>query len=128
MSDHVARLLDRERQRRRLLWALSALQPGDPESIALLIELDAIEHDLGDAAHTCKHLLALLKTSIHSSGQEIVDEQTIPSPWRERFEQASIGSTRLADGPYLSDLEKFIDEWQREMTHLQAHRDAVRSS
>lgn len=49
-------------------------------------------------------------------------------PWRERFDQASVGSTRLVAGPYLDDLKKFVDEWEREMIHLQAHRDAVRSS
>lgn len=48
-------------------------------------------------------------------------------PWRERFAQASVGSTRVAAGPYLDDLEKFVEEWGREMTYLQAHRDAASS-
>lgn len=39
----------------------------------------------------------------HHSGIEIVVELSIPEPWRERFLQASIGSTRLVDGPYATD-------------------------
>lgn len=126
MNDRVVGLIEGERQRRRLLWALSALQPGDPRSTALLDPLDALERELGKVAHSCEHLLDLVKTSTHSSGRKVFDEQTLPSPWRERFDQASIGSTRLAVGPYLADLEKFVDEWQREMTHLQAHRDSLK--
>lgn len=96
-----------ERQRRRVLWALSALHPGD----------------LGQS---CEHLLALITTSIHPSGHEIVDGQSIPSPWRERFAQASIGSTRLAAGPYLSDPQKFVDDWEAEMIHLRDHQNAMK--
>lgn len=126
MNEPVDGLMEGERQRRRLLWALSAFQPGDPRATALLDQLDALERDLGTVAHPCKHLLDLVKTSTHSSGRKVFDEQTLPSPWRERFDQASIGSTRLAVGPYWADLEKFVDEWQREMTHLQAHRDRLK--
>lgn len=36
----------------------------------------------------------------------------------------SIGSTRLADAPYASAWEKFLDEWGSEMHHLQNHRAA----
>ncbi|WP_325167131.1 hypothetical protein [Pseudomonas sp. MF7448] len=60
----------------------------------------------------------------HHSGIDIVLEHDIPQPWRERFLQASIGSTRLADGPYATDWEKFLDEWEREMQHLHNHRVA----
>lgn len=126
MNEPAVGLMEGERQRRGLLWALSALQPGDPRSVALLEQLDALERALGKVAHSCEHLLGLVKTSTLSSGRKVFDEQTLPSPWRERFDQASIGSTRLAVGPYWADLEKFVDEWQREMTHLQAHRDRLK--
>ncbi|WP_145254316.1 hypothetical protein [Pseudomonas sp. DE0157] len=124
----MADSIEGERQLRRLLWALSALQPGDPTAKGLLQELQAVEQDLDDVAPPCKHLLDQVSTSAHTSGRRIVDELTIPAPWRERFAQASVGSTRLAAGPYLHDLEKFVDEWELEMKHLRAHREAMSSN
>lgn len=59
-------LMQMERQRRRILWGLSVLHPGD-------------------LRQSCERLLALITTSIHPSGHEIVEEQSIPSPWGERF-------------------------------------------
>ncbi|OAS08552.1 MULTISPECIES: hypothetical protein [Pseudomonas] len=120
-------LMDGERLLRRLLWALFAIQPGDPKAIPLLQELDLVERDLGAVAESCRHILSRVKTSTRISGREIVDVQSIPTPWRERFAQASIGSTRLAAGPYRSDLEKFVEEWEREVIHIRAHRHAMRS-
>lgn len=58
----------------------------------------------------------------HNSGIDIILEKTIPQPWRERFHQASIGSTRVPDGPYATDWDKFVNEWEREMQHVQNHR------
>lgn len=123
----MADLIEGERRFRRLLWALSDLRPGDPKAVAVLQELDLVERDLCDVSLSCKHLLDLVTKSPRSSGRLVVDEHAIPMPWRERFAQASIGSTRVATGPYFDDLEKFVEEWGREMTHLQAHRDAARS-
>lgn len=117
-----------ERERRSALWALSALQPGDPAAMTLLQKLEPYACGPADVDRSCKHLLSMVVTSTHRSGRAIVAEHSIPMPWRERFDQASVGSTRLAAGPYLDDLKKFVDEWEREMIHLQAHRDAVRSS
>jgi hypothetical protein len=51
-------------------------------------------------------------------------ELTIPQPWRERFQQASIGSTRVVEGPYATDWEKFLARWEAEMRHLEQHRAA----
>lgn len=123
----MANSIEGERRYRRLLWALSDLGPGDPKAVAVLQELDLVEHDLCDVAFSCHHLLSLITTSPRPSGRLVVDEHTIPMPWRERFAQASIGSTRVAAAPYLDDFEKFVEEWGREMAHLQAHRDAARS-
>lgn len=121
----MADSIEGERQLRRLLWALSDLRPGDPKAVAVLQELDLVERGLCDVSLSCKHLLDLVTKSPLSSGRLIVDEHTIPMPWRERFAQANIGSTRVAAGPYFDDLEKFVEEWGREMAHLQAHRDAT---
>lgn len=111
-----------ERQLRRLLWALSALPLGDPTAIAVLQDVEVIERDLGTLPPSCTHLLMLVKTSNPPSGRKIVDELSIPSPWLERFTEASVGSTRVKAGPYFDDLEKFVGEWEKEMTFLMMHR------
>ncbi|WP_460110411.1 hypothetical protein [Pseudomonas sp. S3_H04] len=60
-----------------------------------------------------------------SSGLQIVREGSIPEPWRERFLQASIGSTRVETGPFLNDFEKFINLWKQENQRLEAYRSAI---
>lgn len=55
---------------------------------------------------------------------DIIFEQDIPEPWRERFFQASVGSTKVSDGPYAKDWDKFLAMWEVEMRHLEAHRAA----
>lgn len=54
----------------------------------------------------------------HHSGIYIFLQHDKPQTWRNLFLQASIGSTGLAGGPYATDWEKFLDEWEREMRHL----------
>ena len=66
----------------------------------------------------------LVRIKLHRSRIDIVSELDIPEPWRGRFLQASIGSTRLPEGPYAHDWNKFLDEWERQMQHLQDHRAA----
>lgn len=126
-------LRTRESVRRKALWTLSHLMPGDPKAAAILDVLDDIEEqervDL-NRGHPGVDLDAARKAVLnerHSSSINIVDEASIPQPWRERFLQASIGSTRLIDGPYAHDWEKFLTEWRAEMQHLDAHRAARRA-
>lgn len=126
-------LRTRESLRRKALWTLSHLMPGDPKAAAILDVLDEIEeqeritqnrHQPGldiDAARKA------VQIERHNSGISIVREASIPQPWRERFLQASIGSTRLVDGPYAHDWEKFLIHWQAEMQHLDAHISARRA-
>lgn len=59
----------------------------------------------------------------HQCGIDIILERDIPQPWRERFFHASIGSTRIPDGPYATDWDKFLAGWEAEMRHLEQHRD-----
>lgn len=126
-------LRTRESVRRKAFWTLSHLVPGDPQAAAILNVLDDIEDqervdsnrnypglDI-DAARNA------VQTKRHRSGISIVNEASIPEPWRERFLQASIGSTRLVDGPYAHDWEKFLTQWQAEMQHLDAHISARRA-
>ena len=126
-------LRTRESVRRKALWTLSHLVPGDPQAAAILNVLDDIEDqervDLNQS-HPHPDIDAVRKAVLierHSSGINIVDEASIPQPWRERFLQASTGSTRLIDGLYAHDWEKFLSEWQSEMLHLDAHMSASRA-
>lgn len=123
-------LRTRESVRRKALWTLSHLIPGDPKAGAILDVLDDIEGqervDLNQS-HLGLDIDAVRKAVLierRSTGISIVCEAGIPQPWRERFLQASIGSTRLTVGPYAHDWEKFLTEWQAEMQHLDAHRAA----
>lgn len=118
--------------RRKALWTLSHLVPGDPQAVAILNVLDDIEDqervDLNQS-HPHLDIDAVRKAVLierHSSGINIVDEASIPQQWRERFLQASIGSTRLVDGPYAHDWDKFLTQWQVEMKHVVAHMSARR--
>lgn len=121
-------LRERERTRRRVLWTLASLHPGDSNASDLLAILDKVD-DLERNNPPCSDKpleLVVARNSVsvmrHNSGIDIILEQTIPQPWRERFHQASIGSTRVPDGPYATDWDKFLIEWEREMQHLQNHR------
>ena len=123
-------LRTRESVRRKALWTLLHLVPGDPQAAAILNVLDDIQDqervDLNQS-HPHLDIDAVRKAVLierHSSGINIVDEASIPQPWRERFLQASIGSTRLVDGHYGADWDKFLTEWEREMQHLKNHRAA----
>lgn len=119
-----------ERNRRRSFWALANLRPGDPNASGLLAILDALDDQQRNDTPCSDKPLELIEArdsvSVmrHNSGVDIILEQTIPQPWRERFHQASIGSTRVPDGPYATDWDKFLIEWEREVQHLQNHRAA----
>ena len=119
-----------EGSRRRTLWALACLRPGDPTASDLLAILNDLDDQERNDTPCSDRLLELpeVRNSVsvmrHNSGIDIILERTIPQPWRERFHQASIGSTRVPDGPYATDWDKFLTEWEREMQHLKNHRAA----
>jgi hypothetical protein len=122
--DHQS-LRDHEKLRRKALWTLSNFLPGDPNAMAAIRVLDDIgQHEKIDEVATSE-LRSLITTNPHSAGLETVREDSIPEPWRERFLQASVGSTRTMNGPYLHDFEKFIALWHQESQHLEAHRAAA---
>lgn len=125
-------LRERERARRRALWALASLHPGDSNASDLLAILDDLDDQERNDTPCSDRLLELteVRNSVsvmrHNSGIDIILERDIPQPWRERFYQASVGSTRLVDGPYASGWDKFLASWEAEMRHLEQHR-AVRN-
>jgi len=123
-------LREREKIRRKALWALSDLLPGDPKANPVVSMLDEIARQdeadrlLRDVAKL-EDLRDLVVIEPRSSGLKIVREGSIPEPWRERFLQASIGSTRVEAGPFLNDFEKFINLWKQENQRLEAYRSSI---
>ena len=123
-------LRERERTRRKVLWALASRRPGDPNAsdlLAILDDLDDQERNDTPCSDKPRELIEVRNSGSmmrHNSGIDIILERTIPQPWRERFLQASIGSTRIPEGPYAADWDKFLTEWEREIQHLKNHRAA----
>ncbi|MDY4309475.1 hypothetical protein SOX05_06235 [Pseudomonas putida] len=126
--DHRLRSL--EIARSRALWALADLQPGDARAEKVLAELDEVDQAVQDVAAgdqlSAQELVDVVITKLHN-GVQLIAEDSIPEPWLQRFRAASVGSTRLAEGPYRRDFEKFVAVWHQELEHLNAHR-ALRSS
>ncbi|OYT80884.1 MAG: DNA helicase UvrD [Pseudomonas sp. PGPPP2] len=123
-------LRELEAKRRKALWMLANISPGDSKAFDALSILDYLDlQERKDSPHADKalelnKLRDCVKVQHHHSGIDIIREQSIPQPWRERFNQASIGSTKLLDGPYAADWYKFLACWETEMQHLEAHRAA----
>ena len=111
---------------------LASLVPGDLKlayTLAILEDLDRQERSGAasiDKSLELNEVREPVLAQSHHSGIDVILERTIPQPWRERFLQASIGSTRLFDGPYAADWDKFLIGWEAEMRHLQQHRTASR--
>jgi len=129
--DHRLRSL--EIARRRALWALADLQPGDARAETELAELEEVDQALlgvvGGDQLSAQDVVDVITTKLHN-GVQLVVEDSIPEPWLQRFQAASVGSTRLAEGPYLRDFVKFVAVWHQELEYLnahQAHRSGGRS-
>ncbi|MDD2004053.1 hypothetical protein NPS31_11955 [Pseudomonas putida] len=108
----------RETAWRKALWSLADLTPGDPRATDVLAILDDID------PQEQRGSLPSVPSTERPDGTLIVRDLDIPQPWRERFHCASRGSTRLVEGAYYRDWEKFVSEWKREMAHLELHRHA----
>lgn len=123
-------LRELEAKRRKALWMLASISPGDPEAfdaLSILDDLDLQERKYSphtDKALDLNQVRDCVTVQHHHSGKDIILEQSIPQPWRERFHQASIGSTRLVDAYYATDWDKFLAGWEAEMRHLEQHRAA----
>ena len=122
-------LHSRESRRRRTLWTLAHLAPGDPRALCVLRVLDEIDQQehawLGSGRiATVDVVTNQVASEPHPIGISIVRDDAIPEPWRERFLCASYGSTRVAEGAYLHDWLKFLSKWWQEMAHLERHRAA----
>jgi hypothetical protein len=121
-------IYQREMARRKALWELARFAPGDPTADSILAVLDDIDAQDSDNSPLPGRALSIDEVA-NTVGEEelptgiwIVREAGIPQPWLERFRCASVGSTRVAEGPYATDWEKFLKKWKAEMGHLEEHR------
>ncbi len=110
-----------EAARRKALWALADLPPGDPRATDALVILDDIERP------EQRSPFPSVPSTERPDGTLVIRDMDIPQPWRERFHCASRGSTRFIDGAYYRDWENFLREWEKEMAHVERHRLIRRS-
>lgn len=115
-SDDDLRL--RETARRQALWAFAGLIPGDPRAVDALVILDDIDRQEQSSP------IPSIAATERPGGILTVQDMDIPQPWRERFHCASRGSTRLLERAHWYGWEKFLSEWQKEMSHLERDRCA----
>lgn len=121
---------NRETKRRRALWRLTGLQPGDDaarELVQVLNEIDQAELDddsLGTRILGVEEVRVQVPVEPHGSTLNIVRVEAIPQPWRARFMAASIGSTRVSEGFYAHDWHSFLRKWPAEMRQVAEHRTA----
>jgi hypothetical protein len=119
-----------ETARRKALWTLAHMHPGDARAVAVLDVLDDIEQQQelsassADTAITVAQLLSTVHSASHPIGFRIVRVEDIPQPWRDRFLCASIGATCVPEGFCEHDWQKFVAGWEKEMRHLAEHRSA----
>lgn len=120
----------RENQRRRALWRLAALAPGDTVAFELIQVIDEVDQaglyddSLATKILGVEEVLVQVAVEPHPSTMSIVRVEDIPQPWRARFLAASIGSTRVAEGFYADDWHSFLRKWKIEMRHVAEHRIA----
>lgn len=119
MSQHIDLWRDdlkaRERARRKALLSLGAHdRKTDAEATLLAIwKLDR-NYPLGDAADLSAEEVESLVPITMTGGTQLVRPADIPEPWATRFDEASYGSTRLLDGYYARDWDKFLSLWPGE--------------
>lgn len=113
-------LFCREQARREALWNLENPMPAQREqalkTLALIEHLDR-RSPIGDGTKlTTEDLRKSVRIRPSSPGVIArVIESEIPQPWRERFQQASTGSTKASqDTAYAHDWLKFLDLWDKE--------------
>lgn len=120
-------LRQRETARREALWQLTGIRPGDPAAAGILLVLDKVDGDDRSNPIGSGHALSVeavldLVPLTQVRRMTVVRDEDIPQPWSERFLQASMLSTRLAEGSYSHDWESFLSLWIKEMDFLAHHR------
>jgi len=105
----------REEARRKALWSLGAPER-QAEAEATLLTIWKLDRDypLGEAADLSAEEVESLVPITTTGGTPLVRFADIPEPWATRFDEASYGSTRLLDGYFARDWDKFISLWPGE--------------
>lgn len=119
----------REQERRRALWQLAELVPGDQSARAILERLDELErldHEVPlSACHLDHAELVRLPREAHPVGCWIIRDADIPEPWRSRFAVALGPAARVQAGFYWHDWTEFLEAWERDVAHVEQHRLAL---
>ena len=105
----------REEARRKVLWSLGAHER-KVEAEATLLTIWKLERNypLGSAAGLSIEEVESLVPITMSGSTQLVRLADIQEPWATRFDEASYGSTRLLDGHFARDREKFLSLWPGE--------------
>lgn len=119
----------RERDRRKAIWQLADLQPGDRRArpiLQQLAELERLDHEqpLSDCALDLQQLRELPNEQ-HPIGFNIIRDAYIPQPWLSRFAIAMGPISRVIEGVYWHDWTDFLDAWVKENDHLLKHRQEL---
>lgn len=116
----------RESDRRKAIWQLDRLVPGDPRAEPILQRLVDIEQlDLVEPladCHLCLQQLLELPREAHRVGYQIVRDEHIPEPWLTRFAVAHTGAARVTEGYYWHDWTDFLQAWSTENDHIDKHK------
>ena len=110
----------RERARRKALWSLGAYER-QAEAEATLLTIWKLDRDypLGAAAGLSTEEVKSLVPITMSGSSPLVRLADIPEPWATRFDEASYGSTRLLDGYFAHDWDKFLSLWPGEAEKIE---------
>lgn len=119
----------RERDRRKAIWQLADLQPGDRRAGPILQQLAELERlDQEQPLTECDLDLQQLRElpyEPHPIGIDIIRDGDIPQPWMSRFAIASGPISRVAEGIYRHDWTDFLDAWIKENDHISLHRQEL---
>ncbi|HEE9764641.1 TPA: hypothetical protein R8F97_005634 [Pseudomonas putida] len=117
----------RELRRRKILWSLAPLVPGDRRAKKFLKWLDHLDYEeqcIYPQALSAGQVSNLVPSESYPNGIPFVRCEEIPQPWRERFLCLNRDSIREREVAYYHDWMKFISEWRKGEAIVEHHRAA----
>lgn len=120
IDDRLRRL---EVARPEALWAIADLQPSDARAEFPLLELDEVDQAMyglmsGDVLSS-QELINAIATQMHN-GIRLVIEDSIPEPWRQRFEVRAL-ALRAWLQERLIHVRRVLRELLKHLPHLLIH-------
>lgn len=125
VRDQCLRL--RELRRRKILWSLAPLVPGDRRAKKILKWLDHLDYEercIYQQMLSADQVSNLVSSESYPNGIPFVRCEEIPQPWRERFLCLNRDSIREREVAYYHDWMRFISEWQKAEVLVELHRTA----